>query len=155
MLSTQALGTDLWSVDRLDPNEIKTGIRLEDVRLTAEEGMLSREAIKAHPIMARSTPARNAAFTHRSHYEKAVRLQRLAKEPLRGSTQEAGHHPAGPGVHRLFQINVGANRHSLSESHQPLSEGVCVLGKEIESRLEVNHFRVRVICLVAGYPSSV
>ena len=35
----EALGIDLWSVDRLDPNEVKTGIRLDDVRLTIEEGM--------------------------------------------------------------------------------------------------------------------
>lgn len=51
----EALGTDLWSVDRPDPNEVKTGIRLEDIRLTTEEGMLSRESVKAHPVMARST----------------------------------------------------------------------------------------------------
>lgn len=50
----EALGTDLWSVDRLDPNEIKTGIRLDDIRLTIEEGMLSRDAVKAQPHLAGS-----------------------------------------------------------------------------------------------------
>ena len=82
-------------------------------------------------------PARNAAFTHRCNYEKAVRLQRFAKEPLRCPTQEASHHPAGPRVHRVFQINVGANWHPISEPHQSLPEGVCIFGQEIEPRMEV------------------
>ena len=70
----EALGADLWSVDRLDVNEIKTGIRLEDVRLTTEEGMLSRESIKAHPILALSTIIRmaNGTVFRLSSEERAV-----------------------------------------------------------------------------------
>ena len=76
-------------------------------------------------------------FTQRCSREKAVRLQCFAKEPLRRAAHRISDYSDGSSIHRLFQSDVGKNRHSLSESHQSLPEGLCVIGKEIESRVEV------------------
>lgn len=74
----EALGADLWSVDRLDPNEVKTGIRLEDIRLTTEEGMLSRESVKAHSIMVQSTIIRMPIGTvFRLNSEEVAALENM------------------------------------------------------------------------------
>lgn len=43
----EALGSDLWRVAEPDPDEPRTGIHLQEIRLTAEEGFLPREVVKA------------------------------------------------------------------------------------------------------------
>lgn len=42
----EALGEDLWVADEADPKELKTGIQLDEIRLTLEEGMIPRDAAK-------------------------------------------------------------------------------------------------------------
>jgi len=51
----EALGDDLWWSEKPDPRERKTGIRLNEVRILASEGMVPRSAAKASPILAEST----------------------------------------------------------------------------------------------------
>lgn len=49
-----ALGAELWRVDELDPDEMKTGIHLEEIRLTNEEKYLPRDALKEDVILAQA-----------------------------------------------------------------------------------------------------
>lgn len=42
----EALGDDLWVAAKADPDERKTGIRLHEIRLTREDGMVPRSAVK-------------------------------------------------------------------------------------------------------------
>lgn len=51
----EALGSDLWGTDEERPGEFKTGIELTDVRLTENEGMISRAQAKADPALSSST----------------------------------------------------------------------------------------------------
>ena len=51
----EALGPDLWRSEPPNPNEPKTGIRLEDIRLTLEEGALSRQAVRDDASLAEAT----------------------------------------------------------------------------------------------------
>jgi hypothetical protein len=45
------LSDDLWTDVRLEPDEIKAGIHLEEVRLSIEEGMISLDEIRADAIL--------------------------------------------------------------------------------------------------------
>jgi hypothetical protein len=47
----EALGDDLWVSTLSPPPEVEVGIAIEEVRLTPEEGMLTRTALKEHPLM--------------------------------------------------------------------------------------------------------
>lgn len=51
----ELLGSDLWGTDEERPGELKTGIELTEVRLTADEGMISRSQVKADPALSSST----------------------------------------------------------------------------------------------------
>lgn len=51
----EALGADLWRIEEPDLSEARTGIRLIEIRLRAEEGMVSREVAKADPDLATAT----------------------------------------------------------------------------------------------------
>lgn len=51
----EALGTDLWRSEEPDPTEARTGIRLQDIRLTVEEGFLPRGVAKESPELADAT----------------------------------------------------------------------------------------------------
>jgi hypothetical protein len=51
----EALGDDLWRTDKPDETEVKVGIRLVDIRLSDEEGMISRDLVKNDPVLAAST----------------------------------------------------------------------------------------------------
>ena len=74
----EALGYDLWSAGAADPNELETGIRPDDVRLTIEEGMLSRRSVAAEPALARSTIIRRPTGTvFRLAPEEAATLERM------------------------------------------------------------------------------
>jgi hypothetical protein len=46
VMHPEALGADLWRSEDPDPAELRTGIHLEDVRLTAEEGCVLRTTAK-------------------------------------------------------------------------------------------------------------
>ncbi|MGH9959556.1 MAG: EVE domain-containing protein, partial [Pyrinomonadaceae bacterium] len=59
----EALGDDLWSVEKPDLSEARTGIRLDEVRLTASEQMLRREIVKGNTILAQSTLIRMPSGT--------------------------------------------------------------------------------------------
>jgi hypothetical protein len=50
----EALGNDLWQADVPDLMEVRTGIRLHEVRLGEDEGFLRRQVFKAHPALSRS-----------------------------------------------------------------------------------------------------
>lgn len=43
----EALGTDLWRAEEPDPDEPRTGIQLQEIRLTSSEGFLPRAVVKA------------------------------------------------------------------------------------------------------------
>jgi hypothetical protein len=47
----EALGDDLWVATLSPPSEITVGVAIEEVRLTPEEGMLTRDALKEHPLI--------------------------------------------------------------------------------------------------------
>jgi len=51
----EALGRELWTGEAPDPLEVETGIRLDEVRLTIEEGMIPRASVKAQPSLSNST----------------------------------------------------------------------------------------------------
>lgn len=55
VLHPEALGIDLWRADPPDPNELKTGIRLDDIRLTLEEGLVPRTAAKNDSELSKAT----------------------------------------------------------------------------------------------------
>jgi len=52
----EALGTDLWvkKAGNGDPDELKTGIELHDIRLSVDEGMVLRENVAADLVLATS-----------------------------------------------------------------------------------------------------
>jgi hypothetical protein len=50
----EALGTDLWIATAPDPDEVKTGMHLDEIRLTAEEGTLLRDSVKNDDVLANS-----------------------------------------------------------------------------------------------------
>jgi hypothetical protein len=47
-----ALGGDLWTTEPPDNSALRTGIHLEEVRLSSAEGMLDRALVKEHPLLA-------------------------------------------------------------------------------------------------------
>lgn len=51
----EALGEDLWVANEENPDELKTGIQLSEIRLTLEEGMVSRDNAKEDLILSSST----------------------------------------------------------------------------------------------------
>ncbi len=51
----EALGSDLWRAEEPDPNEPRTGIHLDEIRLTAEEGFLRRAVAKEDIALAGAT----------------------------------------------------------------------------------------------------
>lgn len=50
----EALGNDLWRTEEPDPDVATTGIHLDDVRLSAEEGYVSRSEVKDDPDLGRA-----------------------------------------------------------------------------------------------------
>ncbi len=51
----EALGDDLWMAEEANPEELKTGIELAEVRLTVEDGMVPRELAKKDAAFGAST----------------------------------------------------------------------------------------------------
>jgi EVE domain/HNH endonuclease len=51
----EALGIDVRGAKESDPEGLQTGIHLEEVRLTSEEGFLPRMAVKRNPALAQAT----------------------------------------------------------------------------------------------------
>jgi hypothetical protein len=51
----EALGDDLWRSEKPDPVDVKTGIHLEEVRLTAEDGFVPRSKAKDDAHLSRAT----------------------------------------------------------------------------------------------------
>ncbi|MFO1419163.1 MAG: EVE domain-containing protein [Methylotetracoccus sp.] len=51
----EALGDDLWRADKPDSDEAKTGIHLDEVRLSDEEGYVHRNAVKDDPNLSTAT----------------------------------------------------------------------------------------------------
>jgi len=49
----EALGTELWRATPPESEELKTGIHLDEVRLTAEESMLRRDTLKGDAVLAK------------------------------------------------------------------------------------------------------
>lgn len=50
-----ALGDDLWVADESNPDELKTGIQLREIRLNGEAGMIPRSAAKEDSVLGSST----------------------------------------------------------------------------------------------------
>ncbi len=55
VLHPEALGNDLWRSEEPDPEEAKTGIHLDEVRLSEEDGYVPRGAAKDDPDIAKAT----------------------------------------------------------------------------------------------------
>lgn len=51
----EALGSDLWRTEEPDPNEPRTGIHLQEIRLTLAEGHLPRSVVGDDPELAQAT----------------------------------------------------------------------------------------------------
>lgn len=51
----EALGVDLWRTEEPDPEEPRTGIHLQEIRLTPSEGFLSRADVKADAALSNAT----------------------------------------------------------------------------------------------------
>lgn len=51
----EALGTDLWRAEQPDPAKNNTGIQLQDIRLTLDEGYLPRQVAKSDAELANAT----------------------------------------------------------------------------------------------------
>ena len=51
----EALGTDLWRAEKPDPGEPRTGIRLQEIRLTPDEGYVPRSVAKDDALLAQAT----------------------------------------------------------------------------------------------------
>ena len=58
-----ALGDDLWVASKHDPTEPKTGIHLDEVRLSILEGMVARAVVKVDPILSAIAFIRMASGT--------------------------------------------------------------------------------------------
>ena len=48
---SEALGNDVWRAIEANPDELKTGIKLTEIRLAADEGMVLRGAVKDEPAL--------------------------------------------------------------------------------------------------------
>ena len=59
----EALGDDLWVSQSDEPTEIKVGIRIEDVKITEEEGFISRELLKTNIIISKNRIISNPVGT--------------------------------------------------------------------------------------------
>jgi hypothetical protein len=77
----EAVGEELWIADPPDPGERKTGIQLQEIRLTRAEGMVPRQAVVADARLAGSTLIR----VPQSTVFKLSELETLALERLWGS----------------------------------------------------------------------
>ncbi len=51
----EALADELWVADEADPSELKTGIELNEIRLSVEDGMVARSVVADTPVLATST----------------------------------------------------------------------------------------------------
>lgn len=51
----EALGIDLWRAEAPDPHELKTGVHLQDIRLTKADNYVPRNAVKSDAHLNRST----------------------------------------------------------------------------------------------------
>lgn len=51
----QALGNDLWRAEEPDPEEARTGIHLDEVRLSEEDGYVARGSAQDDPDLAKAT----------------------------------------------------------------------------------------------------
>lgn len=75
-----ALGDDLWVSEPAESFETKVGIKLDEVRLTPEEGMLERSLLKNHPIIQKSKIITNPQGTvFRVKPEEQGELEKLWK----------------------------------------------------------------------------
>lgn len=51
----EALGLDLWRTEDPNPAELRTGIRLQEIRLSSADGFLPRATVKADPALSETT----------------------------------------------------------------------------------------------------
>ena len=73
-----ALGDDLWVSRQDEPSEIKVGIKIEEVKLTPDEGMLKRNSLKSHPVISRNRIITKPVGTvFRLNYEEDQVLSKL------------------------------------------------------------------------------
>lgn len=59
----EALGEGFWVGQIDEPSEVKVGIELDEVRLSSEEDMLERDALKLHPVLGKSRIITNPVGT--------------------------------------------------------------------------------------------
>ncbi len=59
----EALGDDLWVSQSDNPAEVKVGIEIEEVKLTDEEGFVSRDMVKSHSILSKNRIITNPVGT--------------------------------------------------------------------------------------------
>lgn len=74
----EALGDDLWVSQKDEPSEIKSGIEIEEFRITEDEGFISRSTIKSHPILSKNRIVTNPLGTvFRVNKEEEIALLNL------------------------------------------------------------------------------
>ena len=59
----EVLGDDLWVSQQDEPSEVKVGIEIEEIRLTLEEGLFTREILKNHPVFSKNRIITNPVGT--------------------------------------------------------------------------------------------
>lgn len=74
----EALGADLWRATVPDQDDVRTGIHLDEVRLTGEEGLLPRDVVKTDDVLAQSLIIKRPQGTvFPLTPEETLRLERL------------------------------------------------------------------------------
>lgn len=79
----EVLREDLWVNDEAEPDELKTGIQISEIRLTVEEGMIVRSVVASDPVLATSAIIKARTGTvFRLSADQSVALERLWGSPL-------------------------------------------------------------------------
>jgi len=77
----EALGEALWHGEKPDPGELKTGIRLDELRFSPAENMVPRAIVKEHPLLGSTTLIRAQGTVHKLKHAEAVALEALWGRP--------------------------------------------------------------------------
>lgn len=124
-----ALGDDLWRADKPDSAEAKTGVHLDEVRLSDEDGYVRRSVAKADPDLGKATIITMPNGTvFPLDLSQAVALERLWG--LAARTRGTGDDPAAAegertlGAHHRRERSSSLRDRKLAEVRA--KHGVCV-----------------------------
>ena len=87
---SEALNDNLWHGQTPDPDEKAVGIELSDVRLTNEEGMISRAELKEDPVIGENAiiKAPQGTVFHLTSEQAERLIFRWSMEPLKQSKED-------------------------------------------------------------------